>query len=545
LLDLGCGSGAFVDVCRKSGIEAYGCELVRYHYAPENEHVYYRKFEDIHFPTDYFQRVICCDVLEHVLDPMQFLIELFRVTDIGGICYIEIPLFFHKDAGPHWKRTEHIWYFTPEQLEALLIKIGFNVVGWVNTEDTKIMFFVTKPKQNRIKLLVPPGIGDVYWPLIKTESLLKREGITPPVDVYVACPRAKMYNSHARAFPYLEMIPFLHSTGEVRYNSDGDPLWKEAYTKQGRTVFRDVLGCDYFITWNGYTRAGKTLESVDPDLKCNWDLPRFISLNEEKYKKDSIKKYGNYVVFYWPLAGTSIFKHVSIEQIADGCNQIAKQTKCTPLLVGAIWDKNNPNIDKLYSLLLKDTIDLRGKTTVEEIFGLMRGSRAVVGMNSGITIMSGVFGVKTILLYHDYLFTGGVDRSFAWNTFPPYVRNKTYFPEFADKVTMEGFSSKAVSIIKDVPYIEDKAHIRTSTETPSVEISDGKQPLIPSVRVENIAEQKPWQPRPDDMLRWRKVGGGSIRLRNGTLAKPNQIFVARQEEIPEGFRDAVKLLGPA
>jgi len=31
ILDIGCGSGALVDVCRKKGLDAYGCELARYH----------------------------------------------------------------------------------------------------------------------------------------------------------------------------------------------------------------------------------------------------------------------------------------------------------------------------------------------------------------------------------------------------------------------------------------------------------------------------------------------------------------------------------
>jgi hypothetical protein len=105
-------------------------------------------------------------------------------------------------------------------------------------------------------------------------------------------------------------------------------------------------------------------------------------------------------------------------------------------------------------------VDLRGKTNLEEVFGLMRGAKAVVGMNSGITIMASVFGVKTILLYHEYLFTGGVHRDFAWNTFPPDVRKKTYFAEFADTVTGEGFAARAISVINDTPLVTKKDHAR-------------------------------------------------------------------------------------
>jgi SAM-dependent methyltransferase len=462
LLDIGCGSGALVDFCRQKGIEAYGCELLKYHYAPDNPNIYYRKFEDIHFPTDHFDTIVCCDVVEHVIDPIGFIKEIFRILSIGGTCHIEIPLFFHKDGKAHWKRIEHVWYFKPEQFEKLLSRVGFKKVGIIAKEETKTVFVVTKPEQSRVSILLPPGIGDVYWPLIKTEAFLKREGITAPVDAYVAAPRAKEFDSHKRAFPFLEMFPFLHSTGEVKFSHPKDPIWKNAYLREAGAIFEGVLGCDYFITWNGYLRAGKSLEEVDPDLTCNWFLPRFVSLREEAYRMNSIAKYGKYLVLYWVFTGTngSIFDHISLREIAASVCKIVEETKLTPILVGAAWDVSNRHLDEFKLSLPKNTVDLRGKTNVEEIFGLIRGSQAVVGMNSGITIMSGVFGVKTILLYHKYLFTDGVDRNFAWNTFPPSVRSRTYFAEFADRISWEGFADRAISVIKGTAYVEKSTPIK-------------------------------------------------------------------------------------
>jgi len=467
LLDLGCGSGALVEYCRGKRIESYGCELSRYHYAPENPFIYYRKFEEIFFPTDHFDRIVCADVVEHVLDPIQFLKEIFRVTSQLGICFIEIPLFFDEKEGKgHWKRIEHIWYFTPEQFKKTLRRVGFTDIETMVKPGAKIVFIVKKPEQTRIKLLLPPGVGDSYWTLIKMEAFFKREGINPPVDALVACPRAKKHDSHSRVFPYLAMFPFLNSTGEVKFNPR-DPVWKEAYLQQGLSIFENVQGCDYFITWNGHQRAGKDLDKdIEPDLKCNWYLPRFISLQEENYRQNSIAKYGDYLVFYWSFQGTGrrIFRHFSLEQISDAIGSIVEATGLTPVLVGAVWDLDDVELEKLWHLLPKNSIDLRGKTTIEEVFGLMRGAKAVIGMNSGITIMAGVFGVKTILLYHDYLFTGTVHRDFAWKTFPPDVRKKTYFAEFADTSTPEGFAARAISVIKDFPYIQKKDYVRKSGE---------------------------------------------------------------------------------
>jgi len=490
VLDIGCGSGALVAYCRDKGIEAYGCELTRYHYAPENEFIYFKKFESIHFPTEHFDTIVCADVVEHVLDPIRFLKEIFRVLQPNGRCYMELPLFFHPDALGHWKRIEHIWYFKPEQLVKLVKRIGFLVNGTIEKEPTKVVFELSKPTQHRPSLLLPPGVGDVYWTLIKTESFLKREGLSEPVDAYVAAPRAKKYDSHARSFPFLEMFPFLYSTGEVKFNKK-DPVWKEAYLEQGRSIFESVQGCDYFITWNGYLRAGKSLQEQAPDLKCNWYLPRFISLNEENYRKRAILQYGDYLLLYWVLVGTSklLLEDISIKQIASAVNKIVGTTGLKPVLIGARWDKDDLELDKLAKMLPKNTVDLRGKTALEEVFGLIRGSQAVIGMNSGITIMSGVFGVKTILLYHRYLYTNGVHRNFAYNTFPPDTIHKTYFPEFADKVDWEIFSDRAIAVINDQPYTGPNYYDNNETAQTSEVVENPHDKAYVSIR--NLAEELP------------------------------------------------------
>jgi hypothetical protein len=42
-----------------------------------------------------------------------------------------------------------------------------------------------------------------------------------------------------------------------------------------------------------------------------------------------------------------------------------------------------------------------------------------------------------------------------------------------------------------------------------------------------------------DLPKWRKTGRGSFRMANGKIIKPNQVFSAKESEIPEGFRNLV------
>jgi len=451
-LDVGCGSGALVDVCRSEGIDAYGCEVGRYSYSPQSDHIYYRRFEDIHFPTDSFDRIVCMDVVEHTLRPDRFLAELFRVLAEDGEAIIEIPRFWPsrpEEDGGHWKRIEHIWYWTEGQFRDLLRSTGFQISGLSHPDPTKLCWRVRKPPQARKSVLLPPGVGDVYWPLTKLQSLLRREGVTPPVEAYIAAPRAKEFDSHARSFPFLKMFPFLHSADEVRFNAR-DPIWIEAYLRQGRTIFRDILGCDYFLTWNGYQRAGKALEEVDPDLTVEWDLPRFISLREEAVREDAIRSFGDrYLVFYWVFQGTNkyVFRRYKLPDIIRACRRIVAETGARPVFVGAEWDLQDDVLNSLIRAMPTGTVDLRGQTTLEEVFGLIRGAAGLVGANSGISIMSAAWGVPTVLLYHEYFYTGGVDRRFAWNIVPPSVRRKTYWPVFTDRSTADEFAAEAIRVI--------------------------------------------------------------------------------------------------
>ena len=46
-------------------------------------------------------------------------------------------------------------------------------------------------------------------------------------------------------------------------------------------------------------------------------------------------------------------------------------------------------------------------------------------------------------------------------------------------------------------------------------------------------------------VRWRKIGGGSFRMADGKRIKPNQVFMAAEEDIPQGFRSMVVRLEAA
>src|SRR3990167_2295645 len=91
ILDVGSGSGAFVDECRELGHEAYGCEISNYSYAKNSDYIYYNQFENINFPTDHFDKITAHDVIEHSLTPKKLFYEIFRMLKQGGLFIIDFP----------------------------------------------------------------------------------------------------------------------------------------------------------------------------------------------------------------------------------------------------------------------------------------------------------------------------------------------------------------------------------------------------------------------------------------------------------------------
>lgn len=444
MLDVGSGSGAFVDECRSMGIEAYGCEIGEYHYQNGGEFIYRKRLEDIHFPVDHFDKITCHDVLEHTIDPIEFLCEMFRVLKQRGECIIDFPAFFEDEGKHHWKQ-EHIWFFRFEQLSKILSDIGFEIIRINKPVPSKLVFYLKKPKQNRVKILVPPGMGDAYWSIVKLESFMEEMELGDIADIYVACNKERQFNGHRRAFPFIKLFPFTKSTG-ITYTTDDYPqsLWLEAYRNCGRTIFEDVCGCDYFLSWNAYMGAGYKLEERDSEFKCNWIPDMFESLEQINYQKNAEKQYGEYIVFYFIFHGhyAGWLSEFPLDAVVDSVRQIARETGCTPVFAGAVWDEKNDVLSQVVDQL-PECIDLRGKTSIEQLFGLIKGSEIVVGYPSGLTIMSTVLKAKTLMIWNKFY-----NDDFRWNSCPPQVRNKTYFVEDTKGLTPQKLTDRVKQIIE-------------------------------------------------------------------------------------------------
>ncbi|MEW5947007.1 MAG: class I SAM-dependent methyltransferase [bacterium] len=138
LLDVGCATGVFMDVARFRGWEVHGVDVspfasgvARNYY---NLDVFTGVLEESGFPAGWFDVVFMHDVIEHVPDPPSLLTEARRVLTDDGLLVINTPNaagLLARTLGKRWfhyKPQEHLFYFTPATLTAMLDKAGFRTI---------------------------------------------------------------------------------------------------------------------------------------------------------------------------------------------------------------------------------------------------------------------------------------------------------------------------------------------------------------------------------------------------------------------------------
>ena len=157
LLDVGCGTGGFLDHVRALGAKGQGFDasVAQARAARErgldaqaatSPSAYHATLSD----KSGFDIVTLWDVFEHLREPMSFLAELKPLMKHGGALFISIP----NGGALGWKRTlwelagrkfsyepwEHVFYYRPESLRAYLEQAGY-----VGIEVGSVVAYERKP----------------------------------------------------------------------------------------------------------------------------------------------------------------------------------------------------------------------------------------------------------------------------------------------------------------------------------------------------------------------------------------------------------------
>ena len=135
LLDVGCGTGLFVCTVQKGGWEATGLDASAWAVARGGQRCPRARFRagllrESDFPAGSFDVVTLWNVLEHVPRPVETLERIRSWLAFDGWLFLSLPNADSRIArlmGKRWVLLlrEHLWYFSPTTIAALLSRSGF------------------------------------------------------------------------------------------------------------------------------------------------------------------------------------------------------------------------------------------------------------------------------------------------------------------------------------------------------------------------------------------------------------------------------------
>jgi len=185
LLDIGCGTGHFLNVMKKAEWEVKGIEIndKAREYAVSSFGV-----EVINpglialLETNSFDIITMWHVLEHFQDPVMYLSEVSRLMKADGVCIIALPNCSSYDAehyGKFWAAFDvprHLWHFSPFTFQLFTQKSGFKIksVKSLPLDVFYISMLSEKHRGNRLYFITGIAKGGWFWFL----SLFKKTKIS-------------------------------------------------------------------------------------------------------------------------------------------------------------------------------------------------------------------------------------------------------------------------------------------------------------------------------------------------------------------------------
>lgn len=158
ILDVGCGTGAALEIFNKLGFVAVGVELGEEDYAQCLKKGLTVERVDMHemtFADASFDAIWCRHTLEHSFMPFFLLAEFNRMLTAGGVVYIEVPVS-GTDAH-HEDNPNHYSCMTPAVLEKLLGRAHFDIL-----EHDALTFGVEKGGVDQYQLFIARKKDDFY-----------------------------------------------------------------------------------------------------------------------------------------------------------------------------------------------------------------------------------------------------------------------------------------------------------------------------------------------------------------------------------------------
>lgn len=232
-----------------------------------------------------------------------------------------------------------------------------------------------KELPKRIRVGVPPGVGDTYWALAKMESFIERHGI----EHITLCVKA---HELKRALAWPEMVSFVNDAEEFDFGTN------KGIRETGFSSRKP--GVDVVMWPNAVIDKGKHLREWMPDYALNLDFEiKTPKIRPEWVGRHLIYASSEGVNNHWfPGRGPGFWRHL--------INEIGNKTGERPLLIGAGWDRDFARA--IGPTASDSAID---ETTQPQIAAVIKEAKSLTGIICGMTILGNHFRTPTVAIYPD------------------------------------------------------------------------------------------------------------------------------------------------
>lgn len=142
ILDVGCGSGYFLEVAKQRGWEVFGTEFTEDAVSvcrSKGIMMHQGKLDTENYPASSFDIITSFEVLEHINDPLEEVKKFHALLRKEGIVYLTTPNFNSlsrlvlKEKWNVLEFPEHLGYYTTTVLKQLFKSGGFNSLSTATT----------------------------------------------------------------------------------------------------------------------------------------------------------------------------------------------------------------------------------------------------------------------------------------------------------------------------------------------------------------------------------------------------------------------------
>lgn len=300
----------------------------------------------------------------------------------------------------------------------------------------------------KIKLLVPPGIGDIHWVMLKMRAFL--DALDAEAEVWMA-----EFEGRPRSLEYVRRVPFVTAGGYADVKRvTANPLFRECcYGKGTRNLAEKFHGFDYLLCFNGALVNGKRIETeILPELPVDWHYPVMETEDDRAWERAFADRIGPYALFFFSKHGMfqKWVRALTRDKIVSLLSAFRERFPgVAPVLTGAAWDR--PFNDQILAGAPKGVVDMVGKTPLGPFLSMIRRAQAFLGFCGGNTIMSVHFGTPTLIWWSRHFPNPG----FRTDWVEPCKIGTVYRPREVEKYTQEEILNTAAALMAGRPILAE------------------------------------------------------------------------------------------